>query len=158
MRYPGRVPPYTACLRLAPPLALAALLAACAPDPRTLPPVRTVPPASAAGPHNARNALDWVGVYEGAPPEAACPGQRMRLALEASGGYELRTHCPGRPGQPELARGGYTWLPDGNTLMLDRAGDERRFFVAEGRVIALREGGQPPAAAEVARWSLLRRP
>src|SRR5690625_3235509 len=68
-------------------------------------------PASAIVPdhHNARNALDWAGTYEGELPGVGF----SRLLLEVDETYVLE--------QGEVVYGRFTWLPDGNTIELDEA-------------------------------------
>lgn len=138
-------------------LGLCATLAACTapvaglrrPDSRPIP---------AAGSNNARNALNWVGSYEGLLPCAGCPAVRTRLTLEATGGYELRMQPQDRAGQPDVTRGAFTWLPDGATIELDDAGRRRRFQVVHGHVLALPNEGPAPGVSQAAAGTLARVP
>ncbi|SAI72272.1 lipoprotein [Bordetella ansorpii] len=88
-------------------LGLCATLMACA-VPAAGPPRADSRPVPAAGSNNARNALNWVGSYEGLLPCAGCPAVRTRLTLEATGGYELRMQPHDRTGQPDVTRGAFT--------------------------------------------------
>lgn len=95
--------------------------------------------------HNARNSLDWAGTYEGILPCADCPGIRTRLQLMQDGSYELQTQYMDRQSHPTVVRGTFAWQPDGSTIRLDQAGDEQRYFVAEGRLIQLYQDGTRPS-------------
>jgi len=129
-------------------LLVAAVLSACA-SPRD--PVPSQPDPSAiqnhgqADGHNARNSLDWAGTYEGILPCADCPGIRTRLQLMQDGSYELQTQYIDRQSHPTVVRGTFAWQPDGSTIRLDQAGDEQRYFVAEGRLIQLYQDGTHPS-------------
>lgn len=94
--------------------------------------------------HNARNALDWSGTYEGVTPCADCPGIRMRLVLHEDETYRLELVYLERAVEPFVEEGSFTWLADGNTIELDGEGGGQRFFVSENRVILLGADGARP--------------
>ena len=104
--------------------------------------------------HHARNSLDWAGTYEGTLPCADCPGIQTRLVLMEHGAYELHTQYLDRQPHPNVVRGTFHWQPDGSTIRLDRAGDEQRFFVAEGRLIQLYQDGRRPTGPLAPRYEL----
>ncbi|MCD0506143.1 copper resistance protein NlpE [Bordetella petrii] len=118
------------------------------------PPVAAEAPAQADG-HNARNSLDWAGAYEGTLPCADCPGIRTRLVLHEHGAYELRTQYLDRQPHPTEVRGTFTWQADGGTIVLDRAGNEQRYFVAEGRLIMLYQDGSRPSGPLASKYELM---
>lgn len=125
-------------------LLAAAVLAGCAaPHDPPQPPAKEGPALTDG--HNARNSLDWAGAYEGTLPCADCPGIQTRLVLTPHGGYELQTRYLDRQPQPNIVRGTFSWQPDGSTIRLDKAGDEQRYFVAEGRLIQLYQDGSRPS-------------
>lgn len=90
--------------------------------------------------HTSRNALDWSGTYEGLLACADCAGTRMRLTLDADGGFEITTRRLVRDAADASAQGRFSWEPDGNTIALDAAGDGQRFAVGEGRIARLEPG------------------
>ncbi|WP_132980646.1 copper resistance protein NlpE [Pigmentiphaga sp. D-2] len=94
--------------------------------------------------HNARNTLDWDGVYEGTLPCADCPGIRTRLTLRQDGRYELETQYLDRQPRVDRVEGSFTWQPDGTRITLDQAAGGRQYFVAEGRLIQLYMDGTRP--------------
>ncbi|CAM3779472.1 copper resistance protein NlpE [Bordetella tumulicola] len=126
-------------------LLVAVVLTACA-GPRDSAPLQ---PSSAqhsdqTDGHNARNALDWAGTYEGTLPCADCSGIHTRLVLMQDGTYELQTRYLDRQSHPTAVSGTFTWQPDGSTILLDMSGDEQRYFVSEGRLIMLYQDGTRP--------------
>ncbi|MBV7486794.1 copper resistance protein NlpE [Bordetella sp. BOR01] len=138
-------------------LLTAALLAGCAAtEPAAQSPATSPAPAGPAlvDGHNARNSLDWAGVYEGTLPCADCPGIQTRLMLAEHGAYELQTQYLDRQPHPNVVRGTFQWQPDGTTIRLDKAGDEQRFFVAEGRLIQLYQDGSRPTGPLASHYEL----
>lgn len=122
--------------------ALAALLSACtatAPSPDT-----GVPSAAVIDGHNARNALDWNGTYEGTLPCADCPGILTRLTLNPDQTYVLHTQYLGRQPQADAIQGSFEWLADGTRIRLNGTTDAQLYFVAEGRLIRLQTDGTRP--------------
>ena len=103
---------------------------------------------AAADMHNSRNALDWAGAYEGLLPCADCAGIRTRLTLGADGIYYLDTEQLRADARVLSASGYFSWLPDGNTVFLGDAGDDRLFAVGEGRLIELNADGSRPDPAD----------
>jgi heat shock protein HslJ len=86
--------------------------------------------------HNARNALDWAGVYRGVLPCADCPGIETVVTLAADGTYRAQSRYLERDVEPTVERGRFTWNAAGDTITL--AGDRpARYFVGENRLIRL---------------------
>lgn len=123
-------------------LLVVALLAACSGE-KPQPP----PDAGVVDMHNSQNSLDWSGVYEGIVACQDCPGTQMRLMLGQDGSFELSRRALIRGATPATAKGGFTWQPDGNTIVLDASGGAQGFAVGEGRVIVLNSDGSRPDAA-----------
>lgn len=115
-------------------LAIAALVAAgCVSS--------TVAPSDSASPdfdleHNARNSLDWHGVYRGVLPCADCEGIDTVVVLMRDGTYRAQTKYLGKDERTFPEQGRFTWNEAGNTVSL--AGSESvRYFVGENRLIRL---------------------
>jgi len=136
-------------------LLVAAMLTACA-GPRDAAPLEPSPASDSKqiDGHNARNSLDWAGTYEGTLPCADCPGIRVRLVLMQDGTYELQTRYLDRQASPTVVRGTFAWEPDGSSIRLDKAGDEQRYFVAEGRLIQLYQDGTRPTGPMAPHYEL----
>ena len=80
------------------------------------------------------NALDWNGEYEGILPCADCEGIKTELELKNDKTYELSQEYLGKgQGNKNEVKG--TFKFDANTpsiIVLDQAGDNRKFFIGEG--------------------------
>lgn len=98
--------------------------------------------------HNSRNSLNWSGTYEGVLPCEDCAGVHVRLTLSQDSTFEIVTRRLVRDAVPSAGRGQFEWQADGNTIVLDAVGDDRRFAVGEGRLIPREEGQswQSPSA------------
>lgn len=91
--------------------------------------------------HQAQNALDWGGVYQGVLPCASCGGIETELALQYDGNYVLRqTYLTEAPFALQT-RGRFDWQSNGSVVVLDDE-NHSRFFVAEGRLWQLDAQGQ----------------
>ncbi len=101
--------------------------------------------ASAAVPdmHNAQNALDWNGTYQGLLPCASCEGIATELVLNDDGTYRLtEDYQGGKEALKETVTGKFTWLPGGSVVQLDAAADQRQYFVGEGQIKHLDADGK----------------
>jgi uncharacterized lipoprotein NlpE involved in copper resistance len=115
-------------------------------SPRTLAVPTPEPlPALAVDIHTSRNSLDWPGVYEGLLVCADCAGIHTQLTLDGDGSFTLVTRRLVRDAVPSFEHGQFDWEPDGNTIVLDIEGGERRFAVGEGRLLLLEAGQTQPA-------------
>lgn len=104
---------------------------------------------------SARVSLDWPGAYEGVLPCASCPGIRTRLTLSVKGGYELSTQYLEKQKKPSLVKGKFAWEGKQSSIIrLDKQGKGQRYFVAEGRLIQLREDGSLPTDEQASRYTL----
>ncbi|MDO5638569.1 MAG: copper resistance protein NlpE [Neisseria sp.] len=97
--------------------------------------------ASVPDHHNARNALDWPGMYVGTLPCASCSGIRTALTLHGNGEYRLRETYLGNPESVFDSRGTFSWNEAGNTVTLSGS-EPRRYFVAENQLFALDADGK----------------
>lgn len=91
--------------------------------------------------HNARNALDWPGMYVGTLPCASCSGIRTALTLHGNGEYRLRETYLGNPESVSDSRGTFSWNEAGNTVTLSGS-EPRRYFVGENQLFALDAEGR----------------
>jgi len=156
-------------------LALLIALGGCAPGapptqpPAAQPPAQTPPPVEVAteeppahhGNANARNNLDWQGVYQGVVPAASGMGIRVQVSLrydDTLGGVFSLTHehLDGDMALPEIADGSweewvsrvgfesgtFEWDETGNVIRLDVNDWPPYFFVGEGRIYQMDMSGQ----------------
>lgn len=84
----------------------------------------------AADSHNTANAVDWVGSYSGVLPCADCDGIETTLTLMPNKTYTLTEHYRGNKDVFKTS-GSFTWDAKGQQVILDKKGDNRRFFIGE---------------------------
>ena len=105
--------------------------------------------------HNARNSLDWAGVYQGIVPSASGMGIQVQLVLQQDETFLLRyEYLTGEEPIPEigsfgwgkqdvdaLASGSFEWDEAGNVVRLDVENWPPYFQVGEGRLTQLDMSG-----------------
>ena len=74
--------------------------------------------------HNARNSLDWAGVYTGVIPSAGGEGINVRITLNAGQTYTAEYQYIGKGDDIYIITGAFSWKPDGNTIILDSEGED----------------------------------
>lgn len=89
--------------------------------------------------HNAKNSLDYIGMYQGILPCADCEGIETSILLEDDKNYVLKTNYLGKKNSAtNEVRGVYSWNEEGNTIIL--AGIENapnHYFVGENYLTQL---------------------
>lgn len=93
--------------------------------------------------HTAENALDWNGTYKGILPCADCEGIETELELNADKTYELKETYLGKgDGKAFESKGSFQFDANNTSVIeLDKTGDNRKYFVAEGYLKALDMAG-----------------
>jgi len=86
----------------------------------------------------AETSLDWAGEYKGVFPCADCEGIKTDLELKADKTYELTEEYLGKGKNNEFkVKGTFSFDQDNPSIIsLDKAGDNRKFFVGENFVEA----------------------
>ncbi len=94
--------------------------------------------------HTAENSLDWNGTYKGVLPCADCEGIETELELNLDKTYELKETYLGKgDGKAFESKGSFTFDSKNTSIIeLDKAGDGRKYFVAEGYLKALDTEGK----------------
>ena len=94
--------------------------------------------------HTAENALDWNGTYKGILPCADCEGIKTELELNSDTTYEIKETYLGKgDGKPFESKGSFQFDNKNSSIIeLDKAGDSRKYFVAEGYLKALDMDGK----------------
>lgn len=89
--------------------------------------------------HTAENSLDWNGTYKGVLPCADCEGIETELKLNADKTYELKETYLGKgDGKAFESKGSFQFDANNTSVIeLDKTGDNRKYFVAEGYLKAL---------------------
>ena len=91
--------------------------------------------------HNARNSLDYEGVYEG---YVVWGGEKeeVKVSVTLDGDKYTRTISEAAGGKTlSIQKGTYVWNEEGNTVMLQRADRPNTYFVGEGRLIQMDKQG-----------------
>ncbi len=86
----------------------------------------------------AETSLDWAGEYKGVFPCADCEGIETELELKADKTYELTQEYLGKGKSNEFkVKGTFSFDPDNpSVIRLDKAGENRKFFIGENFVEA----------------------
>ncbi|UUM26000.1 copper resistance protein NlpE N-terminal domain-containing protein [Acinetobacter colistiniresistens] len=94
--------------------------------------------------HTAENSLDWNGTYKGVLPCADCEGIETQLQLNLDKTYTLKETYLGKgDGKAFESKGKFTFDSKNTSVIeLDKAGDGRKYFVAEGYLKALDTEGK----------------
>ncbi|OAL81358.1 copper homeostasis protein CutF [Acinetobacter sp. SFB] len=97
----------------------------------------TTQPATPMG-DTAETSLDWAGKYKGVFPCADCQGIETELELKTDKTYELTQKYLGKGKNNESkVKGTFSFDPDNpSVIRLDKAGENRKFFVGENFVEA----------------------
>jgi heat shock protein HslJ/uncharacterized lipoprotein NlpE involved in copper resistance len=82
--------------------------------------------------HNAKNSLDYIGMYQGILPCADCEGIETTLWIDENN-YVLFTNYLGKKSKTKSEfRGSYVWNNEGNTIILEGIENApNRYFVGE---------------------------
>ena len=74
--------------------------------------------------HNARNSLDWAGIYTGVIPSAGGDGIDVKITLTTDETYTVEYQYIGKGDDIFTSTGTFSWKPDGNTIILDNEGED----------------------------------
>ncbi len=92
--------------------------------------------------HNAKNSLDYLGVYKGVLPCAYCEGIETEIVLNKDETYTKKTKYLGKDDKVNDELGDFTWLEDGNRMSLEGIDSEPvLYFVSENKLIQLDQDG-----------------
>ncbi|MGE0801230.1 MAG: META domain-containing protein [Lautropia sp.] len=94
--------------------------------------------------HDARNSLDWAGVYRGVLPCADCEGIETVVVLAKDGTYRTHSKYLGKGDEIFLDQGSFAWNQAGNTVALSGR-EPARYVVGENRLTRLALDGSPIA-------------
>lgn len=92
--------------------------------------------------HNAKNSLDYLGIYKGILPCADCEGIETEIILSKDETYIKKTKYLGKDEKVFEELGDFTWQEDGNTMSLEGIDTEPTlYFVSENKLIQLDQEG-----------------
>ena len=92
--------------------------------------------------HNAKNSLDYVGLYHGVLPSASGEGIDMHITLQDDGTYLKEVAYIGKSKEPIKSAGTYSWNEEGNTITLNEEEKPNQYFVGENTLTHLDINGQ----------------
>lgn len=104
--------------------------------------------------HNARNSLDFEGVYRGTLPCADCEGIKTTVYLQKDGTYKLINEYLAEADKPFITTGEYSWDQTGNIVMLKDKDNTTNFKVGENSLIQL-DSERKPVTGELAKYYIL---
>jgi uncharacterized lipoprotein NlpE involved in copper resistance/heat shock protein HslJ len=68
--------------------------------------------------YNAKNSVDYVGVYKGILPCADCQGLDTEIAINENGTFCIKTKYEGKGNKTFELKGNFTWNKSGNMIIL----------------------------------------
>lgn len=94
--------------------------------------------------HNAKNALDYLGTYEGVVPCADCEGIKTRVQLLENDAFVMTTNYLGKANAEDYKETGtFKWDDAGQVISLDNGVDVLcKFFVGENTLTQLDTEGE----------------
>lgn len=87
--------------------------------------------------HNARNSIDYGGIYKGVLPCADCDGIETVLQINYDGTFLKQTRYLGKSDKVFEEDGAFFWQDCGNIIVLDGVTPPSQYFVSENYVIHL---------------------
>lgn len=99
----------------------------------------------AAASHNAKNSLDYDGIYLGILPCADCEGIKTTVYINRDNTYVLKQEYLGKKGNKFEEKGNYIWDKNDNEFTLKPSnanGQALKFFVGEKTLTVLDASGQ----------------
>lgn len=85
---------------------------------------------------NAKNALDYEGIYKGLLPTASGSGMEVTIELGDSS-FTKKLVYVGKKEAAIESKGVYSWNKEGNTITLNGVDKPNQYFVGENRLIQL---------------------
>ena len=104
--------------------------------------VLTLAAAAHAAPHNAKNSLDWQGLYVGTLPCASCPGIYTEVQLLGKRSYRLSVSAEHKGEySTRVQRGRFAWNAGGGSIRMGQGSEQRQFLVQENALEQLAQNG-----------------
>lgn len=91
--------------------------------------------------HNARNSLNWAGLYTGMIPAADAPGIAVEFALHENGTYQVVYRFVDRDSEAFTFSGDFTWDDAGRVIVLDSEEIPPYYAVGENTLTQLDMAG-----------------
>jgi len=93
--------------------------------------------------HNAKNSLDYIGIYKGVLPCADCEGLETVLCINENNTYKLQTRYLGKGDKVFEQKGTFVWDDKGIKIILnDIKNAPNQYFVGENKMTQLDLSGK----------------
>lgn len=96
---------------------------------------------------NARQKLQWTGVYQGIFPCTSCEGIATMLTIKPDMSFSLRTRELGREDIDKKSEGKFVWLSDNSHIQLQGTDSKRVFRIGDGFMELMGANGKPVTTA-----------
>lgn len=109
--------------------------------------------------HNAKNSLDYIGVYKGILPCADCQGLDTEIAINENGTFCIKTKYEGKGDKTFELKGNFTWNKTGNMIILnDVKNAPNKYLVGENTLTQLDMSGRKVTGNLAAEYILSKQP
>ena len=93
--------------------------------------------------HNARNSLDYIGIYKGILPCADCHGLETELAINENSTFSIKTKYQGKGDKIYVKKGNFSWNKKETIIILtDVKNGPNQYFVGENTLTQLDISGK----------------
>jgi uncharacterized lipoprotein NlpE involved in copper resistance len=93
--------------------------------------------------NNAKDNIDWAGVYEGTIPAADCDGINVSMELFKDQTFEMSYEYIGKSTEPFIWKGKFKWDDTGNIIIIDIIDAPNYYKVEKTKLIQLDMKGKP---------------
>jgi copper homeostasis protein (lipoprotein) len=109
--------------------------------------------------HNAKNSLDYIGIYKGMLPCADCEGLETVICINENNTYNIKTLYQGKGDKTFEQKGSFSWNKAGNTIVLnDVKSGPNQYFVGENTLTQLDLSGKKITGDLAATYILTKQP
>lgn len=108
--------------------------------------------------HNAKNSIDYVGIYKGILPCPDCQGMEMEIAINENSTFCIKTKYNGKGDKVFMQKGNFTWNKKGNTIILTGVNGSNQYFVGEGTLTQLDVYGKKSTGSFADEYILSKQP
>lgn len=108
--------------------------------------------------HNAKNSLDYVGIYKGILPCIDCSGLQTEIAINENSTFCIKTKYDGKGDKVFMQKGNFTWNKQGNIIILNGVNGANQYFVGEQTLTQLDVYGKKSTGSFVDDYILSKQP
>ena len=108
--------------------------------------------------HNAKNFLDYVGIYKGILPCADCNGLQTEIAINENSTFCIKTKYDGKGDKVFVQKGNFSWNKQGNTIILKGVNGANQYFVGEQTLTQLDVYGKKSTGSFADEYILSKQP